>query len=324
LLCKNPYMKGLIPCGCGQCVSCRINRRRMWANRLMLERQSHEFASFVTLTYEDANVEDVTGSEWTANRPVVGNLVYNHPRNFIKRLRKYCSSVDPKWKIRYFLVGEYGDTTQRPHYHVALFGFPNCLNGQTNHLQKECCQVCAVVQRVWNHGGVDIGELNQHSAQYIAGYVTKKWTKEDTWTKQKLKGRRPEFCRMSLKPGIGADAIKTLVTSGVSNQRKAQYLLQSLDAPAVLKIGGSPKPLGRYLRRKWREAIGRDPDTPKQLIQEFVSQLYRENAEAKKVSARSGVPSPFLDARSIYFEKNKSKIESLEKRTKIFQTRGTL
>lgn len=324
MLCKNPYMKGSIPCGCGQCVVCRIARRRLWANRLMLEKLSHENASFVTLTYADANVEDVTGTDWKANRPVLGTLVYEHPRNFLKKLRRHCANVDENWKIRYYLVGEYGDESERPHYHIALYGFPHCLNGQTNHLQKNCCPSCETIQKMWIHGGVDVGELNEKSSSYIAGYVTKKWTKEDLWTKQKLMGRKPEFCRMSLKPGIGANAIKTLVASGVSNPRKAPYLLSSLDAPVALKIGGSPKQLGRYLRRKWRESLGRSPDTPEHGIQEFMAQLRRENKEIEQISERQGTPASFLDARSSYFAKNKAKINSLEKRTKIYSTRGTI
>jgi len=106
MLCNKPYRKGNAEFGCGQCMPCRFNRRRLWTARLLLEATQHENKSFITLTYNDKNA------------PKDHSLDPSHYKNFIKRLRK---AIYPK-KIRYYLVGEYGDHTQRPHYHAALFG----------------------------------------------------------------------------------------------------------------------------------------------------------------------------------------------------------
>jgi len=44
-------MLGVIPCACGHCLPCKINRRRLWSHRIMLETFMHEASSFLTLTY---------------------------------------------------------------------------------------------------------------------------------------------------------------------------------------------------------------------------------------------------------------------------------
>lgn len=319
MLCKNPYMKGVIPCGCGQCIPCRINKRREWTNRLLLEQIGQKNASFVTLTYRDEELSDYSGEDWRATRPVIPTLVKCDLQKFIKRLRKRVSP------IRFYGVGEYGDISERPHYHVAVFGLPVCMahpdRCTINNRKKpeNYCEPCTIVSEAWDSGRVDVAELTKDSAAYIAGYVTKKWTKEDKWTREKLRGRQPEFCRMSLKPGIGAIAIKNLVTSTVQNQRKAEYLIKSSSAPVVLKNGGSTLPLGRYLRRKWREALGRSGDCPEQELQGYIREMQSLYEEAKNGATSAGKPESFKDAKGLYLERVQGKIESMVKRAKIYE-----
>lgn len=318
MLCKKPFMRGLIPCQCGQCMPCRIQKRRMWANRLMLEKSSSSAACFVTLTYRDEEVHDVSGPKWIADRPVLGDLRKEDVQKWLKRLRKSCATP-----IRFFLVGEYGEITQRPHYHAAIFGLPPCSYGRTRTGVKICCESCELVRKSWPVGHSYVGELTDKSANYIAGYVTKKWTKEDSWTKEKLKGRQPEFVRMSLKPGIGAIAIKNLVTSGVRS-RQGKFVKRCLDAPAVLRNSGRTLPLGKYLRRKWREALGRSPDTPEFVIQEYVNRMQELYKESVALAKKEGVPKAFSDPSAIYFKENRQRIRNLEARVKIFANRGVI
>lgn len=317
MLCKNPYMKGIIPCPCNQCLPCRVRRAALWTQRLLLERSSVDTAAFVTLTYRDEELIHMI-DDWHGSYPVVPNLVPKDTQDWLKRLRKVVDG-----KLRYYLVGEYGDQTGRPHYHVALFGFPGCENGRTNHLNKVCCRVCSLVGKTWPQGSVDVGELNEKTAAYMAGYVTKKLLKEDVWARESVKGRHPQFTRMSLRPGIGANAIKSLVTFGVRS-RQRMWLKKSIDAPVVLKKSGSILPLGRYLRRKWREALGRSPDTPRPVLAEFVKGLQKQFTTDCEAQAASGVPKLFIDVRSIYFAKNQQKIMNLEKKSKIWQSKGKL
>ena len=102
----------LIPCG--QCAECRAQYARNWANRLLLELQYHDSAYFVTLTYDDAHVPR---SESKDGFPHL-TLDKRDCQLFFKRLRK----AFPDDNIRYFLAGEYGDQTHRPHYHAIVFG----------------------------------------------------------------------------------------------------------------------------------------------------------------------------------------------------------
>lgn len=74
---------------CGQCVGCRMEYSRQWANRCMLELQYHDSAYFVTLTYDDKHVprsyyaDKETGEAYTSL-----TLVKRDFQLFMKRLRK--------------------------------------------------------------------------------------------------------------------------------------------------------------------------------------------------------------------------------------------
>ena len=93
------------------------------------------------------------------------------------------------------------------------------------------------------------------SANYIAGYVTKKMS---SVSDERLQGRRPEFARMSLKPGIGAHAMEAVALALM--RWKLDRSMK--DVPTSLRHGSDVMRLGRYLRRKLREKIGRDPSCP--------------------------------------------------------------
>lgn len=294
----------------------------------MLERRGHASAAFVTLTYSPCHLQDVTGSYVVAGREKVSTLVPRDLTSFIKRLRARV-----EFEFRFYAVGEYGDRTKRPHYHVALFGFPSCLNGRTQHLAKTCCSVCKTVEQAWGKGGIDVGELTEQSAQYIAGYCEKKWKKEDLCQPRRtpsgmnrpiyLKdGRHREFCRMSLRPGIGATAIMNLAISGAQSPR-GKSVIESLDAPVVLRNNGYLLPLGRYLKRKWREALGRSPDTPQSVLGQYREELWSVLKEDEVVSPSGCLRAP-AKAAFHHWRKNLGKIASMEARSKIYKQEKTL
>lgn len=284
----------------------------------MLENLSSTTATFATLTYTDSELPDIAGDAWSANRPVVPTLSLNEHKNWLKRFRKATGT-----KVRYFVSGEYGEDKQRPHYHYALFGFPNCIYGRTRKDVVPCCGPCEMVRKTWGKGHIYLGELNQKTASYIAGYVTKKFRSENLWTKEKLKGRTPEFRRMSLKPGIGAIAIKKLVSTSVRS-RLGKYVIKCLDAPAALQNGGSKLPLGRYLTRKWREALGRSPETPSVVMGHLIEKLRTVYQEGKAAAKLDGAPEAFCDARGIYIRQNRQKVRNSEARFKIYESKGKL
>jgi len=287
LLCRNPYLAaGGSVYGCGQCMPCRINRRRVWTHRIMLECTQHSTNSFWTLTYDDDNLPKTEGGLPTLNTKDL--------TDFIKRLRMWYYPS----KLRYFYVGEYGTQTERPHYHLALFSFPACYRGLTRKDRRgNCCDICDSVRDVWGKGHVYSGQLEDASAAYISGYVTKKMTsKEDP----RCNGRHPEFARMSLKPGIGAGFMPEAASVLL------EYNLDSTlsDVPTSLAHGRSARPLGRYLTRELRKHIGRPPDAPLSTIQ-AQKEAMLPLQEAARVLAPKGTYSETF--RSLILEINEGK-----------------
>lgn len=167
---------------CGKCPGCRLEQSRQWAVRCMHEKRLHNAASFLTLTYE--------------KMPPGGSLVLSDYQNFLKKLRNRYAGPG----LRFFGCGEYGSQTQRPHYHMLLlntdFNDRKLIKSGTEYNLYES----KILSQLWSHGHAAIGNVDWHSACYVARYCTKKNQNGKTVTD----GRLPEFVTMSRRPGLGA------------------------------------------------------------------------------------------------------------------------
>lgn len=262
-------------------------------HRILLEAALHGQNCFVTLTYSDENMVYAISSR-------LPTLVPEHLQEFLKRLRK---AIYPS-RVRYYLIGEYGDESSRPHYHGILFGLPPCVHGSTRMQRERCCSICTLLATTWQKGGVLVGTLSSESAQYVAGYVMKKMGRND----MRLLGRYPEFSRQSLKPGIGVGMMDEVASTML------QFDLETTesDVPVALRHGRKMLPLGRFLRRKLRQRIGRDVKTPQVEIDRYQAEMSDVRKSAFDASQS------FEKALTRHFEGHAA---NLEGREKIFRQR---
>lgn len=309
MICRKPFhLSGALSVGCGQCMPCRINKKRLWKHRLILESYSHKHSAFVTLTYEKDP----------------GTLVPKHYQDWLKRLRK---AIYPA-KVRYAVVGEYGDEKMRPHYHAILFGVSPCFfypgeSRQDVWLRQKCkCPACSLIRNTWcagDHGGglTDCGSFSQNSANYVCGYVTKKMTSDKTdFQRDYLKGRHPEFFRPSKKPGLGAHAaVRVAMALGGE--------LIDDDVPMSLRHGKKLMPLGRYLRSQIRKEYGlSEIGVPKEVLKKVQKEmlLVQEARIEKEVSQGKTIVQAY---RTILDEKIQ-KCLNAESRYKIKPKKGNI
>lgn len=193
----------LTPVPCGKCLNCCADRSRDWSIRLLLELEVMKNAVFVTLTYNDDHLPLMPGSG-------TPTLCVRDVQLFFKRLRK---KFNPR-KIRFFLCGEYGSNTHRPHYHAILFGlslndFSDLRPVSKNEL-GQTLYTSPTFEKVWQNGFVSLGEVTFHSCNYVARYTLKKqFGSKDEFAD----GRKPEFVLSSRRPGLGkVGAIRRLET----------------------------------------------------------------------------------------------------------------
>lgn len=254
---------------------------------MFLESLVHEHSSFVTLTYDDENL------------PEDGSLNPKEAQLWLKKLRKL---VHPA-KVRYFLVGEYGPQTLRPHYHACLFG--------VSALQA------ALVQQAWGKGFTSTYMFNEKTAQYVAGYVVKKLQDRSD---PRLEDLYPEFARMSLKPGIGSTSMSQIAASLKSSKQGIEAISKSLDVPKFLQLGRRKVPLGRYLIRQLRKEFGFTEDDITAAKME-ISHRQSEELSALHQAAQAVDPSKTL--KEAFEDSIAQRILNVEARAKLTR-KGTL
>lgn len=197
---KNDGRGDPIQLPCGRCIGCRLERSRQWAVRMMCESQMHDVSSFVTLTYDEANLpSDLSVSK-------------RHLQLFFKRLRK------AGYSFRYYACGEYGEDYSRPHYHLCLFGvnFADDRVFYRNGGKSGKLYTSASLEAIWGFGFCVIGDLTFESAAYVSRYCTKVINgdlAESHYTRVcpdtgELFRLEPEFSLMSRRPGIGDSWIR--------------------------------------------------------------------------------------------------------------------
>lgn len=167
---------------CGNCLGCRMAKAKAWALRCHLELQQHPSAIFSTLTYDDKHLPPT--------------LERRHLQLFFKRLRKRSG---PNRIIRFFASGEYGERTERAHYHAIIFG----LSVRDRDL----------VQSAWSLGGTRSYNATPAAIAYTAGYTSKKIGYKKLMADERVDPEtgevytwQPPFLQMSRRPGIGGHA----------------------------------------------------------------------------------------------------------------------
>lgn len=146
---------------CSKCLECRLEYARQWAVRCVHEADMYEKNSFITLTYSDEKLRS-------------SKLQYSDFQNFAKRLRDEIG-YEPENRIGYFVTGEYGEQTKRPHWHAIIFNWrPTDLTKKyTSELGHEVYE-SANLTRLWGNGIAELGSVTFESAGYCARYATKK------------------------------------------------------------------------------------------------------------------------------------------------------
>lgn len=137
---------------CGKCHGCRADQALSWSIRCLHESSLYNQNSFLTLTFDDANVPE--------------RLVKKPLQDFFKRFRRDGTDV------RYFACGELGGLTKRPHYHALIFGHDFLEAGKAQKVRDN-----------WGQGFVSIDPLTPASVMYVCGYAQKKIEDpDDTFT----------------------------------------------------------------------------------------------------------------------------------------------
>lgn len=277
----------------------------------MLEASLQKDNAFVTLTYKDEYLPLTEAGLPTLDRPTF--------TLWLKRVRKEIAPL----RIRFYGVGEYSPAG-RPHYHVIFFGLPPCSRGQTmiDHkgfpVAQRCCETCNLIHRTWvkydpnpdpdgarlreSLGLVYTGTVTPESAAYTAGYLEKKMiSRTDKW----LNGRAPEFGAKS--GGLGRDMMWDVASVLLTHNREHDD-----DVPAALRHGKKIMPLGRYLRGKLREAMGRDAKAPQATLDKMAEEMrpLRETAFNNSRSFKEEV-----------IKANDQAVLNMEKRLQIFKSK---
>lgn len=203
---------GMITVPCGYCHKCRAKKRRDWSYRLEIEAENAKFGRhFITLTYADHNIPFITElgdtvrgidkmREYAKAEPKISfqqSLIKKDVQLFLKKVRRFQDyhyreklsnllegSVTPK--VRFFLCGEYGSKTSRPHYHILLF----------NALPK----TVEALPKLWSYktgngdiiprGITHVGKITPASIKYVCKYILKSKVEKNKYV-------IPEFTLMS-------------------------------------------------------------------------------------------------------------------------------
>lgn len=239
---------------CSKCYACLARKRAEWAFRLSNELKASDTAFFFTLTYSDeydkgtvskrdiqlfikrlrkgiAEAHKTSESEHLTPKGIIPPLSNRVPQIAEKGPKTGTyGSVKKEPKFRYFVTGEYGEKTNRPHYHGIFFNIPN-IRGLFKY-----DSAFNLVNDAWGLGIVHVGEVTPASINYVAKYCITRHLPQ-------VGVKMPPFSLMSTKPGIGDEYLKTM-----TNYHRSTM------TPYGQGMDGIKVPLSRYYKdRLWTE-----------------------------------------------------------------------
>lgn len=255
MLCLSPMSlprpKGLgsidrITVPCGKCYPCLANKRNQWAFRIQQQLKNAVSAYFITLTYDNDHTK--------------GNLSKYDIQCFLKRLRKDWALND----LKYYLIGEYGPTTFRPHYHGIFFNLPK--NPENKLISS------------WKNGFVHVGQVTPASIKYATKYMI---TKE-----QAPDGLYKPFMLVSKGMGLGY----------VEKHKKWHIDTERFYCPD----GSRKVPLSRY----YRDKIFNKQEIHLNKLRNEVKRIILDDQKLEKLKLVSQNPYAYMQLQKEQIQKN--------------------
>lgn len=299
------YLEGVrVPCG--KCIGCRLDVSREWASRIVMESLDFPDSSlFVTLTYNDDHlpimIDDgskkvLKGKGFAADYCTKGATLYQKDtQDWLKRLRR---NLDYHYGIqsgvRFFLAGEYGSNTFRPHYHVCLFGVPtDSLVFIGKNKLGDSLYYSDFIADTWKNGNVCVGKLNYQTAAYTARYCLKKAEGKGNEFFSSL-GLNLEFQSQSTRPGLGVPYYH--------KHKDEIYAHDEIVLPATSKDKKTVCKPPRYFD------ILYNAENPQRM-----AEIKKLRAEASVLSLENSLAMTDLDELDYYSVKEKSKSDAIKK-----------
>lgn len=159
-----------VPIGCGNCVECRKQKAREWQVRLQEDIKTNNNGIFVTLTFSDESIKELSEmketKDWPSLKGLTGyefdnELATRAVRLFLERWRK-----EHKISLRHWFITELGHNgTENIHIHGIVWCDKNKIED---------------VSRIWKYGYiwpskdlVKYNYVNEATVNYITKYVIK-------------------------------------------------------------------------------------------------------------------------------------------------------
>lgn len=233
------FVKDYIEIPCGKCEGCKAANAQEWTLRLYLESLYYEKKTMLTLTYDNEHVP--------INKNT-GILTLNPEdvENFMKRLRVDYERWYGQKDIQAYIVGEYGSTTERPHYHLILLNFEAKKTEKffINEFGDQVYKCDEIAKKIWKNGNVTTCEVNYNTIQYTAGYVMKKLKGPEAEYYVQC-GMVPPFARQPKKEPLGKRYFIEHMDEIIEN-RCVRIKKKSIDSRGILHEEIQEYPPPRY------------------------------------------------------------------------------
>ena len=147
-----------VPYGCGKCIECRQQKAREWQVRLHEELKDDPKALFMTMTFSDEALDELT-EECRTEEP--NTIAARAIQLFGKRWYKNYKESIKHWLVTELGHGKHAEhhkSTERLHLHGFLWTDKSA----------------AEIEKLWQYGWVDTGEyVTDQSGGYCVKYVSK-------------------------------------------------------------------------------------------------------------------------------------------------------
>ena len=149
----------LVPVGCGKCIECCKQKSNAWKVRLQEEVRNDNKGKFVTLTFSEESLIEITNRVLKEDTTIEGYELDNEiatkaVRLYLERWRKKHGK-----SVKHWLITELGHAgSERLHLHGLIW---------SDNIED--------IKTIWKYGHVYTGKyVNEKTINYIAKYITKR------------------------------------------------------------------------------------------------------------------------------------------------------